>query len=143
MVMCSSITGLKMCLTLQTVEDQHLGYVNIMSALVQCVLLILWYCTIVCVSMRCLCIVTLPLSVCFTKQLNNVVMSFRPGNCQWCLTKLCVKRVNIIHVRNQFIFSMYIYSTVVGVRVSEHHTSMLYEKMCSTNRLTMSAPVTH
>ena len=28
MVMCSCITGLKMCLTLQTVEDQH-EYVNI------------------------------------------------------------------------------------------------------------------
>ena len=36
----------------QTVEDQHLGYVNVMSALVQCALLILWYCTIVCVSVR-------------------------------------------------------------------------------------------
>ena len=94
MVMCSCITGLKMCLTLQTVEDQHLGHVNIMSALVQCVLLILWYCTIVCVSMRCLCIVTLPLSVCFTKQLNNAVMSVRPGNCKWC-AKLCVQRVTV------------------------------------------------
>ena len=100
MVMCSCITGLKMCLTLQTVEDQHLGYVNIMSALVQCVLLILWYCTIVCVSMRCLCTVTLPLSVCFTKQLNNAVMSLRLGNCQWCAI-LCVKRGSTIHVSNQ------------------------------------------
>ena len=34
-----------------------------MSVLVQCALDILWYCTIVCVSVRCLCMVTLPLSV--------------------------------------------------------------------------------
>ena len=126
-----------------TIVCVSVRYLNVMSALVQCALLILWYCTIVCVSVKCLSIVTLPLSVCFTKQLNNVVMSLRPGNRQWCLTKLCMKGFSTIHARNQFIFSMYIYSTVVGVRVSEHHTSMVYEKMCSTNRLTMSSPVTH
>ena len=43
--------------------------------------------------MRCLWRVTLPLSVCFMKQLNNVVMSFRLGNPQWC-AKLRMKRVN-------------------------------------------------
>ena len=51
-----------------------------MSALVQCALNILWYCTIVCVSMRCLCMVPLPLSVSFMKQPNNVVVSLRSGD---------------------------------------------------------------
>ena len=72
----------------------------------QCALLILWYCTIVCINMRCLCMVTLPLCARFTKQLNDAVMSLRPGYCQWCLIKLCEE--STIHVSNQDIFSMYI-----------------------------------
>ena len=76
-----------------------------MSAVVQYTLIIpLW---IVCLSVRCLCIVTLPLSGCFKKQPNNVVVSFRLSNCQRCAI-LCVKRVSTIHVSNQFIFSAYI-----------------------------------
>ena len=50
--------------------------------------------------------VTLPLCVHFTKQLNDAVMSLRPGHCQWCLIKLCEE--STIHVSNQDIFSMYI-----------------------------------
>ena len=62
---------------------------------------ILQYCTKVCVSMRCLWIVTVPLSVCFKKQLNDVFMSFRLGNCQWCAI-LHVKGVNCHAWNNMF-----------------------------------------